>query len=250
MAHTLFVVHGSHPCDAVERAFQLKGIPYRVRELPPPFHAAILRPLFGGRTVPALKLDSGEKLQGSTAILRRLEELQPEPSLALDDPAVAEAERWGADVWQPIARRLLWPGLQRTAPAMASYQQGSRLPAFPLPVLRVIAPGAGWVERRMNGAADAAIRADLQALDVHLDRIDAWIADGTLRGAGAPDRRGPPDRRDDAPAADHRRRAAAHRRPPGRRPRARAVRVPLGRAAGGRAVTLAVGLGATTPPNP
>jgi hypothetical protein len=27
--HTLYVIHGSHPCAAVERAFALKGIPYQ-----------------------------------------------------------------------------------------------------------------------------------------------------------------------------------------------------------------------------
>jgi glutathione S-transferase len=186
MPHTLWLVHGSHPCATVERALQLKGLPYRVRELPPPFHAAVLPALFGGRTVPAVRFEDGTKLQGSTAILRRLEELRPEPSLRLDDPRVAEAERWGSEVWQPVARRLLWPGLQRTPAAMSSFQEGSRLPGFPLPVLKALAPGAGWIERRLNGATDAAVRADLQALDVHLDRIDGWLADGTLAGAEAP----------------------------------------------------------------
>lgn len=182
MAHLLYVVHGSHPCDAVELALQLKGLPYRVRELPPPFHAAVLPALFGGgRTVPAVRFDDGEKVQGSSAIFRALERRAPEPSLRLEDPRVAEAEAWGADVWQPIARRLLWPGLQRTPTAMPSFQQGSRLPGFPLPVLKVLAPGAGWVERKMNAATDSAVRADLQALDVHLGRIDDWLADGTLQ---------------------------------------------------------------------
>ena len=32
----------------------------------------------------------------------------------------------------------------------------------------------------MNGATDDAVRADLRALPGHLDRIDAWLADGTL----------------------------------------------------------------------
>ena len=33
-----------------------------------------------------------------------------------------------------------------------------------------------------NGADDIAVRADLLALPGHLDRIDAWIAEGTLGG--------------------------------------------------------------------
>jgi glutathione S-transferase len=34
----------------------------------------------------------------------------------------------------------------------------------------------------MNKASDDTLRQDLRALPAHLDRIDAWIADGTLGG--------------------------------------------------------------------
>ena len=36
VAIDLYVVHGSHPCAAVERALELKGLAYRRIELPPP----------------------------------------------------------------------------------------------------------------------------------------------------------------------------------------------------------------------
>ena len=75
MPAKLYAVNGSHPCDTVERALQLKGVAYKVVELPPPAHALVMRALFGERTVPALKLESGEKVQGSRAILARLDEL-------------------------------------------------------------------------------------------------------------------------------------------------------------------------------
>jgi glutathione S-transferase len=65
---------------------------------------------------------------------------------------------------------------------MASYQQGSRLPALPMPVLLALAPVATRVERALNQATDEAVQADLAALPAHLDRIDAWIADGVLGG--------------------------------------------------------------------
>src|SRR5207253_4946210 len=81
----LYVVHGSHPCAAVARGLELKGMPYRTVELPPPLHAAIQRARFGARTVPGLRLD-GEKVQGSRAILRRLDELHPDPPLYPADP--------------------------------------------------------------------------------------------------------------------------------------------------------------------
>jgi glutathione S-transferase len=57
----LYVVHGSHPCAAVEKAMSMKGLPYRVTEWPPPLHAPIQRALFGARTVPALQLDGGRE---------------------------------------------------------------------------------------------------------------------------------------------------------------------------------------------
>ena len=139
MPTTLYVVHGSHPCAAVERAFALKGIPYRRVELPPPAHAAVQRVRFGARTVPALRLEDGRKVVGSRAIMRVADELAPEPALLPADPAaraaVEAAEAWGDDVWQPVARRLLWPAFRRSPRAMASFQEGSSLPAFPTPVL-------------------------------------------------------------------------------------------------------------------
>src|SRR5215207_9497136 len=105
MSASLYVVNGSHPCATVERALELKGIDYTLFEWPPPMHAPMQWLLFRERTVPALRLD-GEKISGSRAILRRLEELRPEPALYPADPEarakVEEAERWGDEVFQSI----------------------------------------------------------------------------------------------------------------------------------------------------
>jgi glutathione S-transferase len=187
MPHKLYVIHGSHPCATVERALVLKGVPYRRVELPPPVHALVQRVRFGRRTVPALELADGERLVGSRAILRRLEELAPEPALYPSDRAerrrVEMAEEWGDEVWQPIARRLLWTAFRRWPRAMASYQQGSRLPAVPTPLLLALAPVVTRVERALNQAGDEAVQADLAALPTHLARIDGWIAEDVLGGA-------------------------------------------------------------------
>jgi glutathione S-transferase len=185
MSHTLYVIHGSHPCAAVERGFALKGIPYRRVELPPPLHAVHQRLRFGSRTVPSLTTDSGEKLSGSRTLLRWAERTAPEPALIPADPGLRErveaAEAWGEETYQPIARRLLWPAFQRSPRSMASYQEGARLPV-PAPLLTVLAPVVTRVERRLNDATEANARADLEALPGHLDRIDAWVAEGTLGG--------------------------------------------------------------------
>lgn len=180
----LFVVHGSHPCVTVETALQLKGLPYRTVELPPPMHAPIQRVLFGKRTVPGIRID-GERISGSRAILRRLDELAPEPPLLPVDPEersrVLAAEAWGDDVLQPIARRLLWPALKRAPKAAPSYSEGSKLP-LPAALLRAMVPAIARVEIALNKASDEAARADLRALPGYLDTIDGWIAEGVLGG--------------------------------------------------------------------
>jgi glutathione S-transferase len=185
MPAKLYVVHGSHPCATVQRALDMKSVSYEVVELLPPMHAALQRVRFGSRTVPGLKLESGEKLSGSRAIIRRLEELAPEPALLPADPdervAVQRAEEWGDQVWQPMARRLVWRTLTLCPQAMESYQAGSRHP-LPGPAVRALAPVVNAVERKLNGAEEGAVRADLRALPGHLDRIDGWLRDGVLGG--------------------------------------------------------------------
>ncbi|MBW3652715.1 MAG: glutathione S-transferase N-terminal domain-containing protein, partial [Actinobacteria bacterium] len=59
--HKLYVVHSSHPCETVKKALELKAIPYKPVELLMPAHAPLQKLRFGKRTVPALKLDGGEK---------------------------------------------------------------------------------------------------------------------------------------------------------------------------------------------
>lgn len=185
MAITLYVVHGSHPCAAVEKALALKGLEFRRVELLPPLHAAIQRVRFGARTVPAMTIGR-EKVVGSRAIVRRLEELRPQPSLFPADAElraeVERAEEWGDQVWQPIARRLLWSAIAAAPRSLASYQEGSSLPAVPAPVVSALAPAVTRVERRLNRADDGAARADLRSLPRHLDRIDGWIERGILGG--------------------------------------------------------------------
>ena len=186
MPTKLYVVHGSHPCMTVARALEMKGIPFKLVEFPPPMHVAAMRALFGKRTVPGIRFEDGEKLSGSRAILRRLDEKVAEPALLPSDAElrarVLRAEEWGDEVLQPMGRRLIWPALKRHPQAMPSYQEGSKLPGIPWPVLKLMAPAVTSMEIRLNDAQDTEVRADLRALPANLDRVDAWIDEGVMGG--------------------------------------------------------------------
>ena len=184
--HKLYVVQSSHPSEAVRKALALKGIPYKTVELMIPMQRPLMRLRFGVGTVPALKLDGGEKVSGSRAIMRKLDELVPDPPLLppQSDPearaAVLEAERWGDEVLQPLVRRIIWGALKRNPRAIPSYQAASQLPQLPGPVVRLAAPGVIAIARRMHHASDDAVRADLRALSGHLDHVDELIAAGVI----------------------------------------------------------------------
>jgi glutathione S-transferase len=188
MALRLYVVHNSHPCAAIEKALQLKGLPYRVWEWPPPVHTVVQTLLFGKRTVPALTIGQ-ERVQGSRTIMHRLDQLAPEPLLYPADPAlraaVEEADRWGDEEFQQDARDLVWAGAVHRPDALIGYSEGSRIP-LPDPVVGAIAPGITRTVRRINKTGDAKAGRVLAALPEKVAKIDAWIADGTIGDADHP----------------------------------------------------------------
>lgn len=184
MPDKLYVIPASHPCVAVEAALKLKGIAYERVDFLPVLHRLQGKLVYGARTVPGMKL-RGEKLFGSKRIMRRLDEIAPEPRLYPQDAAyrarVEDAETWGDEVLQPLARRLTWAALKRAPKAMERYAEGSNLPV-PTPLARPSYPLVARVSARLNKESDASSRADLAALPGHLDRVDGWIADGLLGG--------------------------------------------------------------------
>ncbi len=91
----LYVVHGSHPCAAVEKALRIKGLEYSKVEYPPPLQILFQRMIFGPRTVPGLRIDGTEKISGSRAIMRRLDQLEPSPPLLPHRPRRASRRRGG-----------------------------------------------------------------------------------------------------------------------------------------------------------
>lgn len=130
---TLYVIHGSHACAAAKLMLQHKRIGYRTVALPTGLHPQLIRmrgfpgsrePMrmvdgsptrmsalldrFG--TVPALRLGS-DRVQRNHEIARYLDRLMPELPLFPTDPAerasVEDAEAWGDEPLQMLARRIV-----------------------------------------------------------------------------------------------------------------------------------------------
>jgi glutathione S-transferase len=183
----LYALPASHPCDAVEVALKLKSIPYDRVDLLPSGEVLIGPLLWRGKTVPGVRVDR-ERLVGSRTIMRKLDQLAPEPPLLPPpgDPTYArvlELERWGEDVLQSVPRRILDVAFVRRPPTMLSYIGDAKL-ALPLPlgVLRPVTPVSARLMAFKNKAREDSARADLRALPGHLERIDGWIEDGLLGG--------------------------------------------------------------------
>jgi glutathione S-transferase len=182
----LYALPGSHPCAAVEAALRLKSIPYKRIDLLPTMEIAFGPMLYGGKTVPGMRI-GGERLLGSRTILRRLDELAPEPALLppVSDSAararVLEAEEWGDEVLQSVPRRVIDAAFMRRPATMESYAANAKLP-LPRALLRPALPLTARLMARKNEARDESVRVDLAALPGHLDQVDDWIAEGLLGG--------------------------------------------------------------------
>jgi glutathione S-transferase len=182
---TLYVLPGSHPCAAVEAALKLKSIEFKRVDLLPTAQLLVGPLLYGGRTVPGMRI-AGERIVGSRAIMRRLDLIAAEPPLLPPpgDPSYArvlEAERWGDEVLQPVPRRIIDVAFLRAPAAMESYGAEAKLP-LPAALLRPALPVTAKLLARINGATEAAARADLRGLPRQLQRIEGWIEEGLLGG--------------------------------------------------------------------
>ena len=185
VAATLYVIPGSHPSMAARLMLQHKGIEYRRVDLMPVISKAVLKALrFGGVTVPALKIDD-RRIQGSLRIARELDRMRPEPPLFPGDAerrtAVEEAERWGDDQLQGMARRILWNAIRRDRSSIGTYAEGARL-GIPIGLAVKTAAPIIAASVRFNRADDDSVRADLASLPGVLERVDDWIEDGVLGG--------------------------------------------------------------------
>jgi glutathione S-transferase len=181
----LYVLPASHPCAAVEAALRLKAIEFERVDLVPMTQMLIGPLRYGGTTVPGMRID-GERLVGSRPIMRRLDELAPEPPL-LPPPGdtryarVLEAERWGDEVLQSVPRRIVDVAFLRKPKAMESYIGDAKLP-MPRALMGPAMPVTAKLMAFKNKAKDVTARTDIAALPSQLDRVDRWIEDGLIGG--------------------------------------------------------------------
>lgn len=188
MTAKLYAMAHSHPAVAARLMLEHKRIEHKVWNLLPGLHPLVVRAAgFRGGTVPALRIGDS-RIQGSLRISRALDELEHERPLFPTDPsercAVEEAERFGHDELQPLARRVFrWAALRSNAVRAWMAREVVGIPAPNL---------AGWVYKpviayfaRIVDADDATVRADLRRLPDLLDRVDALIAEGVIGGTEA-----------------------------------------------------------------
>jgi glutathione S-transferase len=158
----LYVIPGSFPCAAVEVALGMKSIGYDRVELVATSQLMLGPLLYGGNTVPGMRLD-GERLVGSIPIMRRLDALEPEPPLlpAIGSDSYAEvleAERWGEQVLQSLCRRMLNVAFLRRPKSMESYLADATL-KLPPALVRPALPFTARILAFRNKARDEPARA-------------------------------------------------------------------------------------------
>ncbi len=182
----LYGIRLSHPVLAVRGMLDRKGLSYRYVELLAGAHPPTLWALgFRHGTVPAVRLPDGRRAQGSLVIAQALEQIAPAPPLYPPEPAaraaVANAERWGEAVLQPIPRRLIRWGLRRHLRQRQWFADiATPLPAPALTgvLLTPIVPLFG----RVSGATDVQVQRDLGQLAGLLDEVDRLLQQGVIGG--------------------------------------------------------------------
>jgi glutathione S-transferase len=135
--------------EKVARGLQLKHIEFALIDVKSPMDFKRWNPQTG--KMPVLEVD-GERVFDSTAILRRLDELVPEPSLHASDPATYARQRFIEDwsdeslYWYVMGCR--WTDVNAEASA-AQVVDTIPLPAFAKPLIRII------TRRQIGGQATA-----------------------------------------------------------------------------------------------
>lgn len=203
MEAKLYVILGSHACRTGMLLLEHKRIDYEAVVVPTALHSPLLL-LHGFRpnpapfrrigdhthpglrlidrmgTVPSLLID-GREVKTNRAIARVLDEVRPEPPLFPTDPdrrrAVEEAELWGDEQLQMVARRLVAAAGARgdLVDGGARGRLGKLLWRRPRMRRLGMARVAGFFQA--GSRAEEELLAELPGM---LDRVDGWVESGLL----------------------------------------------------------------------
>ena len=171
----------SHPSMTADAALRLKGLEFERIDLQPGTHNEEMEAIYGDgkSTVPGLLVDD-EPVHGSTSILARLEQIEPEPPLfpAEIADAVREAERWGDSELQDLGRRLPWGALHFRPEAMGTFGGAGPLdPAGTDYAIRYAR--ASW---KYHGISAERLADDLAGLPAKIDHVDELAGEGIVGG--------------------------------------------------------------------
>lgn len=173
-------VYGARLSPFVEktlRGIRHKGLDCEVVQPKSPNDTKKWNPQTG--KMPVAEID-GERVYDSTFILRRLDELVPEPALVADDPSIAAAQRlledWADEslYWFIMAFRFAGANTQR---AVAELLDSLPIPAIARPVVKMV------IRRQIGGMVRAQgmgrLPPDVLAKEfaTHLDDLESMLGD-------------------------------------------------------------------------
>jgi glutathione S-transferase len=162
-----------------------KQLEYDRVDLPAAAHAFLVRLLgFKKMCVPAMIIN-GKHVQVTLAISEALDKAFPEHPLFPSDPEararVREAEVWG-EKFQNVTRRLFYAAARRDRTVFSSFVRRGKLSATAAFGVRATTPLIIKIASKAHRSTDERARQDLGRVPENLDRIDAWLGDGTLGG--------------------------------------------------------------------
>ena len=178
---TLHILPPSHPCLTAKAALPHKGLAFEEVVLEMGGQGDQMEAIYGEgrRTVPGAIID-GEPVHGSTAILMRIDEIRPEPSLYPDPirDQVREAELWADGELQDLGRRLPWSALHFRPEAMGTFGGGEPLdPAGTDFAMKFIRSTWKW-----HGITAESLATDLAALPAMVAEIETFAERGLIGG--------------------------------------------------------------------
>jgi glutathione S-transferase len=168
----------------VQAALTFKGLEYERDDVVPGTRLDELQGYYGeGNTTLPGMLIGDEPVHTSVAIMRRLEELSPEPPLYPKDraDAIRAAEEWGDGELQDLGRRLPWGVLRFRPQALGVLSGGDELDPAGIDAALDYTHRA-W---RYHRISTARLADDVANLPMLLDHADGFVAAGVI-GAELP----------------------------------------------------------------